>query len=206
MTRTERLERVGGFRPDYYLKLSSPERHVTNSKRTVTRVGHYPDSERGAGLAQAIAAQLNALPGVATPETVEDHSYEVTNAPCAAAAVYLRFADTLSASPDDTVFQNDICRQLLLGLAVQEGAALTCPVKLRVNDAAGKPVRKARVTIDGLLNYRVDHWGELSLPGLDAGTHNVRVEAPGFQPADSSFELKSGSPAPTRDFTLTANN
>jgi N-acetylmuramoyl-L-alanine amidase len=205
VTRTERLERAGGFKPDYYLKLSSPLSRPAGSKKPVTRVGHYPGSERGAGLARAIAARLGTLVGLANPETVEDHSYEVTNAPCPATAVYLRFADTLSASPGDTLFQSDICRQLLLGLAVQEGAALACPVKFRVNDAQGKPVRKAWITIDDLLKYRVDPWGELSLPGLDAGTHNVRIEAPGFQPANSSLELKPGPPAPTKDFTLTAN-
>jgi N-acetylmuramoyl-L-alanine amidase len=205
VTRTERLERAGGFKPDYYLKLSSPSSRPAVGKKPVTRVGHYPGSERGAGLALAVTTQLGALAGVATPETVEDRSYEVTNAPCPATAVYLRFADTLSASPDDTLFQNDICRQLLLGLAVQEGAALACPMKFRVNDAQGKPVRKAWITIDNLLKYRVDPWGEVSLPGLDAGTHNVQVEAPGFQPANSSMELKSGTPALTKVFTLTAN-
>lgn len=204
-TRTERLERAGGFRPDYYLKLSSPLTHPASGKKPATRVGHYPGSERGSGLARATEAQLGTLAGVATPDTVEDRSYEVTNAPCPATAVYLRFADTLSAAPDDTLFQSDICRQLLLGLAVQEGAALACPAKFRVNDAQGKPVRKAWVTLDDVLRYRVDPWGELSLPGLDAGTHNVRVEAPGFQPARTSLELKPGSPAQTRDFTLTAN-
>jgi N-acetylmuramoyl-L-alanine amidase len=205
VTRTERLERAGGFKPDYYLKLSSPERHATNGTRPVTRIGHYPGSERGAGLARALAVQLRSLPAIAPPETLEDHSYEITNAPCAATVVNLRLTDTLAGSPEDTLFQNDICRQLLLGLAVQEGAALLCPARFRVKDAQGRPVRKARVTIDDQLTYPVDPGGELSLPGLDAGTHNVRIEAPGFQPANSSLELKSGSPAPTRDLTLTAS-
>jgi N-acetylmuramoyl-L-alanine amidase len=204
-TRTERLERAGGFKPDYYLKLSSPERHAANGTRPVTRVGHYPGSERGAGLARALAVQLHSLSAIAPPETLEDHSYEVTNAPCPATVVSLRLTDTLAGSPEDTLFQNDICRQLLLGLAVQEGTALACPMKFRVNDAQGKPVRKAWITIDDLLKYRIDPWGEMSLPGLDAGTHNVRAEAPGFQPANSSLELKSGIPALTKVFTLTAN-
>jgi N-acetylmuramoyl-L-alanine amidase len=203
--RTERLERAGGFKPDYYLKLSSPLGPKTGGNRPATRIGHYPGSEHGAGLARALAAQLRMLSGIATPETVEDRSNEVTNAPCPATAVYLRLTDTLANSPGDTLFQSDICRQLLLGLAVQEGAALSCPVKFRINDAQGKSVRKARVTIDDLLRYGVDPWGELSIAGLDSGVHGIRIDAPGYQPANSSFELKPGTPAPTRDFTLPAS-
>lgn len=199
-TRTERLEQTGAFKTDYYLKLSCLSRPT--GKNPITRIGHYPGSVRGEGLARALSAQLGRVPDIAPPDVAEDRSNEVTNAPCPATAVYLRLTDTLARAPGDTFFQNDIARQLLLGIAVQQGAALTCPVKFRVNDRQGKSVRKARITIDDLLRYGVDPWGELSLVGLDAGAHSIRIDAPGFTTVNSSFELKPGSPAPTLDFTL----
>lgn len=202
-TRTERLEQTGAFKADYYLKLSCLARPA--GKNPKTRIGHYPGSVRGEGLARALSAQLGALSGTAPAEVSEDHSYEVTNAPCPASAVYLRLTDTLARAPTDTLFLNDVARQLLLGIAIQEGAKLTCPVKFRFRDSQGKPVRKARLTIDDLLSYGVDPWGELSLAGLDAGTHSIRIDAPGFATANSSFELKPGSSAVTIDFTLTAS-
>jgi N-acetylmuramoyl-L-alanine amidase len=200
-TRTERLERAGAFKPDYYLKLSCSSRGLGPK----TRIGHYPGSSRGEGLARALAAQFGSVAGVADPEIAEDRANEVTNAPCPATAVYLKLTDTLARAPSDTLFQIEICHQLLLGLAVQEGAALSCPVKLRLKDAQGKPVRKAWVTIDDLLKYSIDVWGELAIAGLDAGTHTIRIDAPGYQSINSSLELKPGVPAIARDFTLTAN-
>lgn len=202
-TRTERLEQSGAFKTDYYLKLSCLSRSA--GKNPTTRIGHYPGSVRGEGLARALSSRLVTVSGVATPEVSEDRSNEVTNAPCPATAVYLRLTDTLAHAPGDTLFQNDIARQLLLGLAVQKGAALTCPVKFRFNDRQGKAVRKARIVIDDLLQYGVDPWGELSLAGLDAGAHSIRIDAPGFTTINSSFELKPGSPAPTLDYTLAPN-
>ena len=171
----------------------------------MTRIGHYPGSVRGEGLARALSAQLGTVAGIATPEVSEEPLLRSNQCALPGNCGLPAIDRHPARAPADTLFLNDICRQLLLGIAIQEGAALTCPMKFRVNDAPGKPVRKAWITIDNLLKYRVDPWGEVSLPGLDAGTHNVQVEAPGFQPANSSMELKSGIPALTKVFTLTAN-
>jgi N-acetylmuramoyl-L-alanine amidase len=193
-TRLERVTMATAFRPGYYLEVASRTRDPEHQ----TRIGHYPNSENGTSLADSVAAGLSTLKQVAAATLVEDHDYEITNAPCPAISVNLRFPGATAAKiRTDTVLMEMIAREMLLALARQQGAALSGRLNLHVSGPDGRPLDGARVEIDGLLNYWADAKGDVAVPGLDLGHHRCLITGPGRAPRTQDFELTPKSPAAT---------
>jgi N-acetylmuramoyl-L-alanine amidase len=198
-SRPDRLILAGAFQPDLYLKLSARVRDPV--RRTL--VGHYPNSVKGAPLAEAIRVRLNTLRPLTTAEAIAERSYEITNAPAPAVGIYLRFNDTASQRiRSDTILIGDIAREVLVGLAQQRSTALNCRLTVRVTDPRSKPVVNALVILDDLLVYRTDARGEVTVPALDAGNHRLRAERPGYSVNSETFLLPAGTPNLARTLIL----
>lgn len=190
--RADRLARTGPFKPHLYLRLSARNRdHLAT-----TRIGHYPTSVPGRTAAESLLTRLGRLGSLAAPDRYDDNGYEVTNAPAPAVGIGLRFRDTLVTGPSRRPeLQAELAREILLGLALNYGARLPGSLNLKVTGRAGKPVGAARVVVDGLLEYRTDPRGELTIPRLDRGPHELLVAAPGYRTGIEYVTVEPGVPA-----------
>jgi hypothetical protein len=116
------------------------------------------------------------------------HADEPDKARCAAAyerAQELQRTDSLSAARKQLVICSETCPGRLRRdcLAwIDDVDALMPTIVLQPRDAEGRPVRQARVTIDGeLLTETVDPKAALS---IDPGTHVLRFEHPDLVTAE----------------------
>jgi TonB-linked SusC/RagA family outer membrane protein len=73
-----------------------------------------------------------------------------------------------------------------------------------IDDATGKPVPLAQVSVSGTtIGRETDNTGRFLIPGVPAGVHRVEVRRVGFRPASRSVTVTDGGTA-TVDFSLTA--